>query len=92
MGVESIQADALFSNLNPPQTYEMSRLQQDMSAFIPIAESTSGVQDQKAGATAVSGLVEMYDRTGQGIFAGTVTDVGAELAAWDKFWDDVANP
>ena len=68
----------------------MSQLQQDMAAFIPMAETTSGVQDQKAGETAVNGLVEMYDRTGQGIFAGTVTDVAAELAGWDKFWDDVA--
>ena len=70
----------------------MSQLQQDMAAFIPMAETTSGVQDQKAGETAVNGLVEMYDRTGQGIFAGMVTEVAAELAGWDKFWDDAANP
>ena len=76
-GVEGIKADALFSNLDPPLTYEMTQLQLDMAAFIPIAESTSGVQEQKAGDMGVSGLVEMFDKTGQGIFAGTVTDVAA---------------
>ena len=69
-GVESIKADALFSNLNPPQTYAMSQLQQDMAAFIPMAETTSGVQDQKAGETAVNGLLHdsgcaRRKRTGQ---------------------------
>ena len=69
----------------------MTQLQLDMAAFIPIAESTSGVQEQKAGDMGVSGLVEMFDKTGQGIFAGTVTDVAASLAEWDDFWDEVAN-
>ena len=82
----------MFSNFDPPMTYEMTQLQTDMAALVPIAESTSGVMDQKAGDVGVSGLIEMYDRTGQGIFAGTVNDVEAEMAGWDKFWDDVANP
>jgi ABC-type glycerol-3-phosphate transport system substrate-binding protein len=88
-GVEGIESDGLFSNLNPPMEYEMSQLQLDMAAFIPIATSTSGVQGQMAGAMGVAGIEQMYDNTGQGIFAGTVTDVSAELAKWDRFWDDV---
>ncbi len=86
-GSKFIQVDGLYSALNPPLTYPMSQLQKDLGALIPTAKTTSGMYNLKVGEMPPAGLTAVYDKIGQTILAGGVTDVKPLLQQLDDFWN-----
>jgi len=86
-GAKFIQVDGLFSNLNPPLTYEMSPLQKDLGALLPQAKTTSGLYNLMVGDTPPDGINAEFDKVGQTLLAGGVKDVVPLLKTLDEFWD-----
>ncbi len=86
-GAKFIEADGLFSVLNPPLTYPMSQLQKDVLAMVPQAKTMSGFYDMLVGDTPPAGINPEFDRVGQTLLAGGVKDVKGLLKTLDDFWD-----
>ncbi len=86
-GAKFIQVDGLFSALNPPLTYEMTPLQKALGALLPTAKTTSSLYNLKVGDMPPAGLTAIYDKVGQTILAGGVTDVKPLMQQLDDFWN-----
>jgi hypothetical protein len=87
VGAKFLQVDGLFSALNPPLTYEMSPLQKDLMNLLPMAKTTSGIMNLMVGDPPPPGIEAEYDKVGQTILAGGVTDVVPLLKQLDEWWD-----
>jgi ABC-type glycerol-3-phosphate transport system substrate-binding protein len=86
-GSKLIQADGLYSNLDPPLTYPMSPLQTALGKLITTAPTTSGMYNLLVGSAPPAGLNAIYDKVGQTILAGGVTDVKPLMQQLDDFWN-----
>lgn len=86
-GTKFIQVDGLYSALNPPLTYPMSQLQKDVGALIPLGKTTSALYNNKVGDLPPAGITAIYDKIGQTILAGGVTDVKSLMQQLDDFWN-----
>ena len=91
-GGQFLEVDGLFSALDPPIEYPMTQLQLDIMDLVLRAETTSGLYNLKVGAMPPAGLTDVYDRVGQALLAGTVTDVTRVLQDLDSFWDQAERP
>jgi ABC-type glycerol-3-phosphate transport system substrate-binding protein len=87
VGAKFIQVDGLFSALNPPLTYEMTPLQKALGALLPTAKTTSSLYNLKVGEMPPAGLTAIYDKVGQTLLAGGVTDVKPLMQQLDDFWN-----
>lgn len=85
-GTKLLQVDGLFSALDPPLTYPMSVLQQEMMDMIAEPPTTSGLYGLIVGEAPPGGINAIYDRVGQAFLAGSVTDVRQALREFDDFW------
>ena len=88
-GTKLLQVDGLFSALDPPLTYPMSVLQQEMMDMLAEPPTTSGLYGLIVGEAPPGGINAVYDRVGQAFLAGTVSDVRQALREFDDFWDSV---
>ena len=86
-GAKLLQVDGLFSALDPPLTYPMSVLQQEMMDMLSVPPTTSGLYGLIVGEAPPGGINAIYDRVGQAFLAGSVTDVRETLREFDEFWD-----
>ena len=86
-GTKLLQVDGLFSALDPPLTYPMSVLQQEMMDMLAEPPTTSGLYGLIVGEAPPGGINAVYDRVGQAFLAGTVSDVRQALREFDDFWD-----
>jgi len=86
-GAMFIQVDGLFSALNPPLDYNMTPLQKALGALVPTAKTTSAFYNLKVGDMPPAGLTAVYDKVGQTILAGGVTDVKSLMQELDDFWN-----
>lgn len=86
-GTKLLQVDGLFSALDPPLTYPMSVLQQEMMDMLAEPPTTSGLYGLIVGEAPPGGINAIYDRVGQAFLAGTVSDVRQALREFDDFWD-----
>jgi ABC-type glycerol-3-phosphate transport system substrate-binding protein len=86
-GTKFIEVDGLYSALDPPLRYNMSQLQKDLETLIPQAKTTSGLYNLKVGEMPPAGLTAVYDKVGQTILAGGVTDLKGLMQQLDEFWD-----
>jgi ABC-type glycerol-3-phosphate transport system substrate-binding protein len=87
-----LQADGLYSNLDPAITYDMSPLQKAIQDLIPLAVTVSGMYDTKVGSQPAAGVMAELDTVGQKILAGQASDVKATLEPLDAFWDKAPKP
>jgi hypothetical protein len=83
----ALQMDGFFSAMNPPLTYEMSPLQKEILALIPQAKTVSSCYQMLIGDMPATGIEAVYDKIGQTILVGGVTDVKPLLQQLDDFWD-----
>ena len=86
-GAKGLQVDGLYSALNPPLTYTMSKLQKDLMDILPLAKTTSGLYNLLVGDTPPDGINAEFDKVGQTLLAGGVKDVKGLLKTLDDFWD-----
>ncbi len=91
-GAKFIQADGLYSALKPPLTYPMSPLQIALGNLIQTAATTSSLYNLKVGDMPPDGITDIYDKVGQAILAGGVTDVKPLLQQLDDFWNQARHP
>jgi ABC-type glycerol-3-phosphate transport system substrate-binding protein len=91
-GAKALQADGLYSNLQPPLTYSMSPLQKAIMDLVSKAVTTSGMYDTNVGMQPPAGIADEYNTFGQQILAGKVTDVREALKQLDAFWDKAPKP
>ena len=87
-GAKLLQVDGLFSALDPPLTYPMTPLQQEMMDMLTVPPTTSGLYNLIVGESPPAGIMAVYDRVGQSFLAGSVTDVRSSLREFDDFWND----
>jgi ABC-type glycerol-3-phosphate transport system substrate-binding protein len=84
-GAEFIKVDGLFSNLNPPLTYEMSPLQKDLAAITTKGPVVGNLQ-HRLGDAGATGFFDAMTKVGQLILAsGSKGGTPAEIA---KQFDD----
>jgi ABC-type glycerol-3-phosphate transport system substrate-binding protein len=84
-GAEFIKVDGLFSNLNPPLTYEMSPLQKDLAALTTKGPVVANLQ-HRLGDAGATGFFDPMTKVGQLILAsGSKGGTPAEIA---KQFDD----
>jgi ABC-type glycerol-3-phosphate transport system substrate-binding protein len=84
-GAEFIKVDGLFSNLNPPLTYEMSQLQKDLAALTTKGPVVANLQ-HRLGDAGATGFFDPMTKVGQLILAsGSKGGTPAEIA---KQFDD----
>ena len=86
-GAKLLQVDGLFSALDPPLTYPMTALQQEMMDMLSVPPTTSGLYNLIVGESPPAGIMAIYDRVGQSFLAGSVSDVARSLREFDEFWD-----
>jgi ABC-type glycerol-3-phosphate transport system substrate-binding protein len=91
-GAKALQADGLYSNLQPPLTYTMSPLQKAIMDLVAKAVTTSGMYDTNVGMQPPAGIADEYNTFGQQILAGQVSDVAESLKQLDAFWDKAPKP
>jgi ABC-type glycerol-3-phosphate transport system substrate-binding protein len=91
-GAKALQADGLYSNLQPPLTYPMTPLQKAIMDLIPAAKTTSGQYDTNVGVAPPAGVADAYNSFGEQMLAGRVTDVKEALKQLDEFWDKAPRP
>ncbi len=87
-GAKLLEVDGLFSALDPPLTYPMTALQEELMDILAVPETTSGFYGLIVGDPPPSGIMAVYDRVGQSFLASLVTDVASALREFDEFWDD----
>jgi hypothetical protein len=65
----------------------MTQLQKDVGALIPLGKTTSALYNNKVGDLPPAGITAIYDKIGQTILAGGVTDVKPLMQQLDDFWN-----
>jgi len=73
-------------------TYPMSPLQVALGNLIQTAATTSSLYNLKVGDMPPDGITDIYDKVGQAILAGGVTDVKPLLQQLDDFWNQAKHP
>jgi ABC-type glycerol-3-phosphate transport system substrate-binding protein len=68
-GAKFIQADGLYSNLNPPLEYEMSQLQQDLANLTSGADYSRSMLSHVLGDAAPPGVGDFFTRGGEAILS-----------------------
>jgi len=84
-GAKFIQVDGLFSNFNPPLTYEMSQLQKDLAAIVTKGPVVANLQ-HRLGDPGATGFFDPMTKAGQLILASG--SKGGTPAAIAKQFDD----
>jgi hypothetical protein len=85
-GAKFIQVDGLYSALKTPLTYPMTSLQKELMDLLPTAKTTSSLYNNRVGDAPPDGIADVYNKVGQTILAGGVTDVKPLLQELDDFW------
>jgi ABC-type glycerol-3-phosphate transport system substrate-binding protein len=83
----ALKMDGFFSAMTPPLTYEMSPLQKEILGLIPQAKTVSSCYQMLIGDMPATGIEAVYDKIGQTILVGGVTDVKPLLQQLDDFWN-----
>lgn len=87
-GAKFLEVDGLFSNLDPPLTYDMSPLQEELAALAARADYLPGVLSHVRGDPSPDGLFDVLMNAGQTILAGAAEDLPALLEEFDDFVAD----
>jgi raffinose/stachyose/melibiose transport system substrate-binding protein len=68
-GTKFIQADGLFSNLDPPLMYEMTQLQEDLANLAATADYSRSMFSHLLGETAPPGIGDFFTKNGEAILS-----------------------
>jgi maltose-binding protein MalE len=81
-GAKFIQADGLYSNLNPPLEYEMSQLQQDLADLASSADYSRSMLSHVLGDAAPPGVGDFFTKGGEAILSQSyksLEDLGKQI-------------
>jgi len=84
-GTKFIQADGLYSNLDPPLEYDMTQLQQDLADILANAEYSRSMFSHVLGDAAPPGVGDYFTRIGEAVLTQSYTSLKDLLATVDEF-------
>ena len=84
-GAKFIEADGLFSNLDPPLEYEMSSLQQELADVLAGADYSRSMFSHVLGDAAPPGVGDFFTRNGEAILTQSYSSLEDLLQQIDDF-------